>query len=551
MLCVKCGEEYEGASCPRCEGPQILVNNDDYLRRRKAYEEKQAAKGSASSDNGDASKTEVDFMVKIANKVNTSRKNMEKKRINKKRKNQEEQDDSDNTFSRTVNKTFAKYMKLIVPAILLVLIAVVFVIILLGDKTKAYVRFEGDIYTVEGEELSLLCTDEDVFFAPDGKRFYKAKLPSEYEGYISDKMASDNGKCFVALNYNNSTAMYSVVLMKEDNAKVVVESAMELDILYVSDQGSIVYTALDVLNDQGYSGAYELYIYEANDVKKPLDGGQIKQITSILNSAYVMVDSGNVLYLDDNGSLNTYDYVKERKVDYVADSVSCVYIMDNDVKDQYSYRTGYVCTREVTAFIYTVGDRCYYADLKNKSWEQTYIGTLTSGVHTLIYKKDKKLYSIDNNRIYVSSMNKVFNEVTNQHTTVMDKKELATVNGGNSVYWNNDSNTMIYVNEAGELCTSVNETSKVLTAAVMSGTLVKVGGSKEGFVYKTAEGWNYMSTLSTKPVLLNVNENLSIKEVVSYNGKLYIVLSDDKLYISNVKGGQLKEINSAEFVWIN
>ena len=51
MLCPKCGQEYEGDKCPRCSGPQIIVNNSDYLRRKKAYEEKQAGKKSASSDN--------------------------------------------------------------------------------------------------------------------------------------------------------------------------------------------------------------------------------------------------------------------------------------------------------------------------------------------------------------------------------------------------------------------------------------------------------------------------------------------------------------------
>ncbi len=50
MLCPKCGQEYEGSECPRCSGPKIVVNNSDYLRRKKAYEEKQAGKKSASSD---------------------------------------------------------------------------------------------------------------------------------------------------------------------------------------------------------------------------------------------------------------------------------------------------------------------------------------------------------------------------------------------------------------------------------------------------------------------------------------------------------------------
>ena len=50
MICPKCGQEYEGDKCPRCSGPEIIVNNADYLKRRRAYEEKQAVERSASSD---------------------------------------------------------------------------------------------------------------------------------------------------------------------------------------------------------------------------------------------------------------------------------------------------------------------------------------------------------------------------------------------------------------------------------------------------------------------------------------------------------------------
>ena len=38
MKCVKCGTEYEGNECPRCNGPVIKINSSDYMARRKAYE---------------------------------------------------------------------------------------------------------------------------------------------------------------------------------------------------------------------------------------------------------------------------------------------------------------------------------------------------------------------------------------------------------------------------------------------------------------------------------------------------------------------------------
>ena len=42
MICAKCGTEYEGSQCPKCDGPVIKINNSDYQARKKAYEEKQA-----------------------------------------------------------------------------------------------------------------------------------------------------------------------------------------------------------------------------------------------------------------------------------------------------------------------------------------------------------------------------------------------------------------------------------------------------------------------------------------------------------------------------
>ena len=47
MKCPKCGQEYEGSACPNCEpGPEIIVNNADYLRRKEAYAKEAGCKKS-------------------------------------------------------------------------------------------------------------------------------------------------------------------------------------------------------------------------------------------------------------------------------------------------------------------------------------------------------------------------------------------------------------------------------------------------------------------------------------------------------------------------
>lgn len=72
MICAKCGTEYEGSQCPKCEGPVIKVNNSDYLARRKAYEEKQARLKELEAFKADS--TDNDDTDKVSDDDNTSNK---------------------------------------------------------------------------------------------------------------------------------------------------------------------------------------------------------------------------------------------------------------------------------------------------------------------------------------------------------------------------------------------------------------------------------------------------------------------------------------------
>ena len=72
MICAKCGTEYEGSQCPKCEGPVIKVNNSDYLARRKAYEEKQARLKELEALKADS--TDNDDTDKVSDNDNTSNK---------------------------------------------------------------------------------------------------------------------------------------------------------------------------------------------------------------------------------------------------------------------------------------------------------------------------------------------------------------------------------------------------------------------------------------------------------------------------------------------
>ena len=44
MICSKCGNEFQGTSCPKCDSPAILVNASDYEKRKREWEEREKLK---------------------------------------------------------------------------------------------------------------------------------------------------------------------------------------------------------------------------------------------------------------------------------------------------------------------------------------------------------------------------------------------------------------------------------------------------------------------------------------------------------------------------
>ncbi len=527
MLCVKCGEEYEGASCPRCEGPQILVNNDDYLRRKKAYEEKQAAKGSASSDNKDVAEGD---------------KKTDSKKVQKKVK-------LPAIDVRSLARKCARPMALL----LIGVVAVVAVVaVFSGRKQKAYVRSEGNIYALKGESLEQVCSDDNAFFTADGTCFYEVSIPDEYsDKYIAEKQASPKGKCFVVALYNENSKKYCVALLKDNQTYIVAESDMRLDVMYVSDTGVVVYTALDVVNDEGYTGRYELFVYEASNKKKPLEGGKIKQLTENLSYADVLAASEVLLFVDKDNNLSVYNYGVNSNVECVAENVTSVYVPDNDATGKYISHTGYVCMDErATGIIYKEGNKCYYADLKQKSDERTYVGSINGGVNTIVYKNSEYMYYVDGDKLMVTVVNRVLNEFGNGYSTVLDTKELAVLNGSSNVLWIEDSSTLLYVNSNNELCKAQKDVITIIATDVLPNTLVSVEGTKQGIIYARSEGWYYVSDMQAKAVKLGLVSDAYIKKVVTYNGKLHMVLNDNKLFTSTVKGDKLKEIGLAEYIWL-
>ena len=190
MLCTKCGQEYEGSQCPRCDGPVILVNNSDYLARRKAYEEKQALKErSASSDKKEESQSDygqaLAKRVQAIKKQSQNRSKADSRKQNVGKAGGGRNDNQEKPQIRIARRQINKRMKMIAAALIAVLLvgAAAFGIYKLATKKNyaLYVSYNGKIYDIAGLDSNYVCDESNAIFAADSKTFYTPQWPEQID----------------------------------------------------------------------------------------------------------------------------------------------------------------------------------------------------------------------------------------------------------------------------------------------------------------------------------------------------------------------------------
>ena len=311
MLCTKCGQEYEGSQCPRCDGPVILVNNSDYLARRKAYEEKQALKErSASSDKKEESQS--DYGQALAKRVQAIKKQSRSKADSRKQSQSKaggsRNDNQEKPQIRIARRQINKRMKMIAAALIaVVLIGVAaFGIYKLATKKNyaLYVSYNGKIYDIAGLDSNYVCDESNAIFAADSKTFYIAQWPEQID---SEKnilsVASDNGKYFVTVTYDesNSSGRYSMYIWSRDECVLVSEDNLQKEIMYISDDGLVIYTNINIINDEGSTNGTSLAMSRVKEVKKQPEA-QTTLIEGNLNKAYVYESKHLIVCLTNAGS---------------------------------------------------------------------------------------------------------------------------------------------------------------------------------------------------------------------------------------------------------
>ena len=346
MICPKCGEEYQGNACPRCEGPEIIVNNDEYLRRRKAYEEKQAGVKSASSDIEPSEQGEDDATpeAKAAKAV-----------IEGMKKAGDRARSAVQSNPSRIKKT-AVISGIALTAVIIIIAAVSVIIgVVNSNKGTVYYAKGGKLYVIEANEVKQAADIENAVFCHDYRHFFETEIPAEVSGkQVSQKMASYNGEYFAAAAYDESKLLYCLYVWNNKECVSAAEGAGQITIINVENDGKIIYKETTIVNDEGGTGSTALCVYNMKD-------GSFTEVEENAKRIYVYSACSTIIYLSGDNILYTYDYSKAGQPETAAESADSIYIADDSAKDFYTYKASAVNSASwAKGFIYNSGGECYY-----------------------------------------------------------------------------------------------------------------------------------------------------------------------------------------------
>ena len=309
MICAKCGTEYEGSQCPKCDGPVIKINNSDYQARKKAYEEKQAklkrkevpgkdrtdridktekkdkkthASKSKNYDEGVFDITKVD-MNQVADKLKKGRdvfadskdrfaKSLEKNA----KKNNKQADENTGIKIRKADSSGIPYKKAgIAAAVILILITVVvFTVDIITKKNyNIYMSDGSKIYDVSSLDSRYVCDKSGAIFALDDDTFFTPEWPGGIDKDNSVlNVSSPKGSYFATDVYDATAGMYTLYIWSDDVCLKAAENTYEHNVYFISDKGTVIYEETETINDNGKTGVRMLSMAEVKKDKSKDDG---------------------------------------------------------------------------------------------------------------------------------------------------------------------------------------------------------------------------------------------------------------------------------------
>ena len=550
MICPKCGQEYEGDKCPRCNGPEVIVNNADYLKRKRAYEEKQAGKGSASSDKETSDK--VDSGKGTAGSKKSVQEEVlpdEMFRRLKESGSKFAQDAVEKTASQAKKAVKGKkklIVRIIAAAIVLMLASLAgFGIFKLATRKNyvLYMKYNNKIYNVAGIDSKLVCSEDDIVFEADNNSFYMPEFSDEIDkNNIIQKMASNQGKYFTAITYDSMEDKYTLFVWNNSMSLRLAESSNKKEILYISDKGTIIYKDTQVVNDQGALGQTSLMVSKLDKSKDGDVHGVITEGESSLANVYIYSAKNTIIYNSTGNVLYTLNYDKDEKKKEISEDAKNIYALTSKSSVRYSYKANPVNQSDkAEGFIYSVNGNCYYHSISSKNTEDMFIGKFNGSGVELIYDKDY-VYVINSGQVSYASVKK---DVTPVFTVV------SKLGGASDYVFLELADTIAAVDENNNLISISSGKVKTIAENITDGSLSIVKNTSSELTYIRDNVQYYKKSLTADEVkMTDVGSDADTVSTLFYKNKLYYYNSDKKLCSCTVKGKNGSVVGDVERFWL-
>ena len=550
MICPKCGQEYEGDKCPRCNGPEVIVNNADYLKRKRAYEEKQAGKGSASSDKETSDK--VDSGKGTAGSKKSGQEEVlpdEMFRRLKESGSKFAQDAVEKTASQAKKAVKGKkklIVRIIAAAIVLMLASLAgFGIFKLATRKNyvLYMKYNNKIYNVAGIDSKLVCSEDDIVFEADNNSFYMPEFSDEIDkNNIIQKMASNQGKYFTAITYDSMEDKYTLFVWNNSMSLRLAESSNKKEILYISDKGTIIYKDTQVVNDQGALGQTSLMVSKLDKSKDGDVHGVITEVESSLANVYIYSAKNTIIYNSTGNVLYTLNYDKDEKKKEISEDAKNIYALTSKSSVRYSYKANPVNQSDkAEGFIYSVNGNCYYHSISSKNTEDMFIGKFNGSGVELIYDKDY-VYVINSGQVSYASVKK---DVTPVFTVV------SKLGGASDYVFLELADTIAAVDENNNLISISSGKVKTIAENITDGSLSIVKNTSSELTYIRDNVQYYKKSLTADEVkMTDVGSDADTVSTLFYKNKLYYYNSDKKLCSCTVKGKNGSVVGDVERFWL-
>lgn len=545
MICPKCGQEYEGDKCPRCNGPEVIVNNADYLKRKRAYEEKQAGKGSASSDKETSENNTADVKNGGQEEVLPD----EMFRRLKESGSKFAQDAVEKTASQAKKAVKGKkklIVRIIAAAIVLMLASLAgFGIFKLATHKNyvLYMKYNNKIYNVAGIDSKLVCSEDDIVFEADNNSFYIPEFSDEIDkNNIIQKMASNQGKYFTAITYDSVEDKYTLFVWNNSMSLRLAESSNKKEILYISDKGTIIYKDTQVVNDQGALGQTSLMVSKLDKSKDGDVHGVITEVESSLANVYIYSAKNTIIYNSTGNVLYTLNYDKDEKKKEISEDAKNIYALTSKSSVRYSYKANPVNQSDkAEGFIYSVNGNCYYHSISSKNTEDMFIGKFNGSGVELIYDKDY-VYVINSGQVSYASVKK---DVTPVFTVV------SKLGGASDYVFLELADTIAAVDENNNLISISSGKVKTIAENITDGSLSIVKNTSSELTYIRDNVQYYKKSLTADEVkMTDVGSDADTVSTLFYKNKLYYYNSDKKLCSCTVKGKNGSVVGDVERFWL-